>query len=215
MLDQHDPEAWGWLLKRLVDNQSWEEAKKVGEGAMFVAIYDEQVHINYGRALAAAGDHTRARFTNTRARFSVSRTTKIVATANALEAASSLVAQKKISEAKAKLDEAKRLDPANAEIAKVKNPLATAPEFYRARGNSTFDSNTAGEQRVCGAACDLEIFFPRLCIWGFEHLERHAFERGEDRDEHERMAVFFLSTCDVRQNVHERRAKRLAHRVER
>ncbi len=120
MLDQHDPKAWGWLLKRLVDNQSWDEAKKVGEGAMFVAIYDEHVHINYGRALAATGDHTRAIYEYESALL-CQPNNEDAATANALEAAS-LVAQKKIPEAKAKLDEAKRLDPANTEIAKVKIP---------------------------------------------------------------------------------------------
>jgi len=120
MLDQHDPKVWGWLLNRLVENQSWDEAKKVGEGAMFVAIYDEHVHINYGRALAALGEHDRAIYEFESALL-CQPNNEDAATANALEAAS-LVAQKKIKEAKAKLDEAKRLDPTNVEIAKVKIP---------------------------------------------------------------------------------------------
>lgn len=120
MLEQHDPKAWGWLLKRLVDDKDWTEAKKVGEGAMFVAIYDENVHMNYGRALAATGDQTRAIYEYESALL-CQPNNEDAATANALEA-ESLVAQKKIAEAKTKLDEAKRLDPNNAEIAKVKIP---------------------------------------------------------------------------------------------
>ncbi len=120
MLDQHDPKVWGWLLKRLVDGQMWDEAKKVGEGAIFVAVYDEHVHINYGRALAATGDHDRAIFEYESALL-CQPNNEDAATANALEAAS-LAAQKKTTEAKAKLDEAKRLDPNNAEIPKVKIP---------------------------------------------------------------------------------------------
>ncbi len=120
MLDQHDPKVWGWLLKRLVDNQQWDEAKKVGEGAVFVAVYDENVHTNYGRALAATGDHTRAVFEYESALL-CEPNAEDAATAHAL-AAASLVALKRNADAKTHLEEAKRLDPNNAEIKNVKLP---------------------------------------------------------------------------------------------
>jgi len=120
MLDQHDPKVWGWLLKRLVDNKMWDEAKKVGEGAMFVAIYDEHVHTNYGKALAATGLHERAVFEFESALL-CEPNAEDAATAHAL-AASSLVALKRNADAKTHLDEAKRLDPNNAEIKNVKIP---------------------------------------------------------------------------------------------
>jgi tetratricopeptide (TPR) repeat protein len=120
MLDQHDPKVWGWLLKRLVANQMWDEAKKVGEGAMFVAIYDEHVHTNYGKALAATGLHERAVFEYESALL-CEPNAEDAATAHAL-AAASLVALKRNTDAKTHLDEAKRLDPNNAEIKNVKIP---------------------------------------------------------------------------------------------
>lgn len=120
MLDQHDPKVWGWLLKRLVDNQMWDEAKKVGEGAMFVAIYDEHVHTNYGKALAATGLHERAVYEYESALL-CEPNAEDAATAHAL-AAASLVALKRNPDAKKHLDEAKRLDPNNAEIKNVKIP---------------------------------------------------------------------------------------------
>ena len=120
MLDQHDRKVWGALLKHLVEDQQWAEARKVGEGAMFVAIYDEHVHTNYGRALAALGDHERAVYEYESALL-CQPNSEDAATAHALEA-QSLVALKRVGEAKSQLDEAKRLDPNCAEIKNVKIP---------------------------------------------------------------------------------------------
>jgi tetratricopeptide (TPR) repeat protein len=120
MLDQHDPKVWASLLKRLVEGQQWEEARKIGEGAMFVAIYDHHVHTNYARALAALGDHNRAVF-ELESALLCEPEAEDAATIHAL-AAESLAFQKKNAEAKTHLDEAKRLDPNNAEIKNVKLP---------------------------------------------------------------------------------------------
>jgi tetratricopeptide (TPR) repeat protein len=120
MLDQHDPKVWGWLMKRLVDNKMWDEAKKVGEGAMFVAIYDEHVHTNYGKALAATGLHERAVYEYESALL-CEPNAEDAATAHAL-AAQSLFALKRNADAKTHLAEAQRLDPNNAEIKNVKIP---------------------------------------------------------------------------------------------
>src|SRR5262249_918116 len=35
-LDQHDRKVWGLLLQKLVDRGLWEQARQVGEGALFV-----------------------------------------------------------------------------------------------------------------------------------------------------------------------------------
>ena len=40
--------------------RSGTKRRRVGEGAVFVAVYDEHVHTNYGKALAAHGEHDRA-----------------------------------------------------------------------------------------------------------------------------------------------------------
>jgi len=120
MLDQHDPKLWGALLKHLVDDKQWADAKKIGESALFVAIYDEHVHTNYGRALAALGEHDRAVFEFESALLCEPKADD-AATAHAL-AAESLLALHRTADAKSHYDEAKRLDPTNAELKNVKMP---------------------------------------------------------------------------------------------
>jgi cellulose synthase operon protein C len=61
-LDQHDRRAYRLLLERLVEGGQWDEAKRVGEAALFVDLQSEAVHVGYARALAATGDHERASF---------------------------------------------------------------------------------------------------------------------------------------------------------
>jgi tetratricopeptide (TPR) repeat protein len=62
MLDQHNREAWDMLLQLLVDSKQWDEAKKVGEGAVYVDLESPVMHLNYARALAATGAHDKAVF---------------------------------------------------------------------------------------------------------------------------------------------------------
>lgn len=54
-LDQHDRRVWNRLLAILLDKGQWEEARKVGESAMFVDVFNPTTHRNYARALARTG----------------------------------------------------------------------------------------------------------------------------------------------------------------
>lgn len=60
VLEQHDRVAWTRLLEGLVARGKWEEAAKVGEGAVFVDLANPEVHRLYARALARTGRHVTA-----------------------------------------------------------------------------------------------------------------------------------------------------------
>jgi cellulose synthase operon protein C len=60
MIDQHDRRVWGMLLERLVERGLWEEARKVGESAMFIDVQNPKVHRLYARALARTGNFVSA-----------------------------------------------------------------------------------------------------------------------------------------------------------
>ncbi len=55
MLDQHDRKVWNLLLEHLLANGEWEEARKVGESAMFIDVHNWKTHRLYARALARTG----------------------------------------------------------------------------------------------------------------------------------------------------------------
>jgi tetratricopeptide (TPR) repeat protein len=112
-LEQHDGKVWRLLLTRLVDAQRWEEAAKIGEGALFVDIDNAGTHLAYGRALAATNRHGDAAF-ELESVFSCNPKPAEAASAHAL-LAKELAAQKKVPEAKKHLDEARRLDPNTAD----------------------------------------------------------------------------------------------------
>jgi cellulose synthase operon protein C len=61
-LDQHDRRAYKLLLDALVVGKQWDEARRVGEAAMYVDVESAEIHVNYARALSATGDHARASF---------------------------------------------------------------------------------------------------------------------------------------------------------
>ena len=54
-LDQHDRRVWRRLLELLVARGAWEEARQVGESAMFIDVANPAVHRLYARALARRG----------------------------------------------------------------------------------------------------------------------------------------------------------------
>jgi tetratricopeptide (TPR) repeat protein len=62
MLDQHDRKAWTMLIEKLVELKRWDEAKRVGEGALYVDVQSAAIHLAYARALGATGDHDNAVF---------------------------------------------------------------------------------------------------------------------------------------------------------
>ena len=62
LLDQHDRRVWLRLLKMLVERGHWEEARKAGEGAIFVDVANPEVHRLYARALARTGNQVSAIF---------------------------------------------------------------------------------------------------------------------------------------------------------
>ncbi|MDP8998758.1 MAG: hypothetical protein M3O46_01455, partial [Myxococcota bacterium] len=61
-LDQHDRRTYKLLLEKLVMSGRWDEAKRVGEAALYVDISSPATHVGYGRALSATGDHRSASF---------------------------------------------------------------------------------------------------------------------------------------------------------
>jgi Flp pilus assembly protein TadD/predicted negative regulator of RcsB-dependent stress response len=62
MLDQHGRKVWNLLLEQLVEIGNWEEAVKVGEGAMFIDVKNWKTHRLYARALARTGRFVSAIF---------------------------------------------------------------------------------------------------------------------------------------------------------
>ncbi|HEY2517703.1 MAG TPA: hypothetical protein VGI39_42835, partial [Polyangiaceae bacterium] len=119
-LDQHDRKVWHLLLGRLVDAAQWDEAKKVGESAMFVDVENAQVHTLYARALAGTGAHDKAVY-ELESALLCDGSAKDTATAHAL-LARELVALRRGAEARPHLAEALKLDPQNADAAAVKIP---------------------------------------------------------------------------------------------
>jgi Tfp pilus assembly protein PilF len=119
-LEQHDKKIWRLLLEKLVAQKQWDEARRVGESAIFVDVTGGPTHVLYARALAAQNAHDKAAFELETALLTGIKE-KERATAHGL-LAQSLVALKKPAEATKQRDEALKLDPENAEAKAVKLP---------------------------------------------------------------------------------------------
>jgi tetratricopeptide (TPR) repeat protein len=117
-LDQHDRRAYRLLLDKLVAARRWDEAKRVGEAALYVDIASSAVHVGYARALSAAGNHGTAAFELESAILCNSKPQER-ATAHAL-LARERVALGDAAGARAHRDEALRLDPDNVEARGLK-----------------------------------------------------------------------------------------------
>jgi tetratricopeptide (TPR) repeat protein len=119
-LEQHDKKIWRMLLEKLVAQKAWDEARRVGESAVFVDVTGGATHILYARALAAQNAHDKAVFELETALLTGIKE-KEKATAHGL-LAQSLAALKKNVDAAKHRDEALKLDPENAEAKAVKLP---------------------------------------------------------------------------------------------
>jgi cellulose synthase operon protein C len=119
-LEQHDRKVWAMLLERLIDRKLWEEARTVGEAAVYVDVTGGAAHMGYARALSALGAHDKAAFEAETASL-CKMEKKDVAAAHVL-AASSLLALKKNKEAAAHRDEALRIAPDDAAAKALKIP---------------------------------------------------------------------------------------------
>jgi len=118
-LDQHDRDGeWKVLLKSLVDAGRWEEARRVGEAALYVDVESAAVHVGYARALSATGDHQGAAFELESALLCEAKAQE-KATAHALLARERL-ALGDAAGAREQRDEALKLDPENAEARAVR-----------------------------------------------------------------------------------------------
>jgi tetratricopeptide (TPR) repeat protein len=117
-LDQHDRRAYKLLLETLIAGKRWDEAKRVGESALYVDVENAEMHVNYARALSATGDHSTAAFELESALLCDAKPADR-AKALALLAAERL-ALGDVTAARARRDEALKLDPTNAEARALK-----------------------------------------------------------------------------------------------
>lgn len=117
-IDQHDRRVWKLLLDKLVALQRWDEAKRVGESALYVDVESGAVHVDYARALAATGDHSTAAFELESALLCDGKPQE-KATAHAL-LAREYAALGDVGASRTHRDEALRLDPGNAEARQLK-----------------------------------------------------------------------------------------------
>jgi Tfp pilus assembly protein PilF len=119
-LEQHDRKIWRLYLEKLVAQKKWDDARRVGEGAVFVDVTGAPTHVLYARALAAGGAHAKAAYELDTTLLGTLKD-KEKASAHAL-LAKELVALQKPADAKKHLDEAVKLDPDNADAKDVKLP---------------------------------------------------------------------------------------------
>jgi Tfp pilus assembly protein PilF len=117
-LDQHDRHAYNLLLGRLVSAHRWEEARQVGQAAIYVDLASAVVHMDYAQALAATADHELAAFEFESALLCDSKPHE-KATAHALLARERLALGDPAS-ARMHRDQALKLDPDNAEARALK-----------------------------------------------------------------------------------------------
>ena len=117
-LEQHDKKIWRMLLEKLVAQKQWDEARRVGESAIFVDVTGGPTHVLYARVLAAQNAHDKAIYELDSALLTKMKPQETAA-AHVLYA-QSLLALKKNADAGKHRDEALKLDPENADAKALK-----------------------------------------------------------------------------------------------
>jgi Tfp pilus assembly protein PilF len=117
-LDQHDRRAYRLLLSSLVAGKHWDEARAVGEAALYVDVESAEIHVDYARALSATGDHVAASYELESALLCESKPPERAA-------ALALLARERLAVgdaagARARRDEALQLDPTSPEARTLK-----------------------------------------------------------------------------------------------
>lgn len=118
-LEQHDKKVWRMLLEKLVAQKQWDEARKVGEGAIFVDVTGGPTHALYARALAAQNAHAEAAYELETALLAKAKDKAEEAETHAL-LAQEYAALKRTDDAKKHREEALKLDPDNADAKALK-----------------------------------------------------------------------------------------------
>jgi tetratricopeptide (TPR) repeat protein len=113
-LDQHDRRVWRRLIARLIEKKAWPEAKRVGEGSIYVDVHGAETHALYAEALAGGGEPDKAAFEAETALLGEKLTAPLAARAHVVLAKAHL-AKNDVAKARAARDEALRQDPNNAE----------------------------------------------------------------------------------------------------
>ncbi|HEX3770923.1 MAG TPA: hypothetical protein VHV30_08675, partial [Polyangiaceae bacterium] len=117
-LDQHDRRAYELLLDALIAGKRWDEARRVGESAIYVDVESASMHVNYARALSATGDHATASFELESALLCDAKPADRATALGLL--AGERAALGDAAGARERRDEALKLDPSNAEARALK-----------------------------------------------------------------------------------------------
>ncbi len=113
-IDQHDRRVWRRLMARLLEKKAFAEAKRVGEGSIFVDVHGAETHALYAEALAGGAEPDKALFEAETALMGEKLTAPLAARAQVVMARAYL-AKNDAAKARAARDEALRQDPNNAE----------------------------------------------------------------------------------------------------
>ena len=118
-LEQHDKKVWRMLLEHLVAQKQWDEARKVGESAVFVDVTGGPTHVLYAKVLSQQGAHETAAYELETSLLCPAKDKPEQATREALLAQEYLSLGKKADAQKHK-DAALKLDPDNADAKGLK-----------------------------------------------------------------------------------------------
>ena len=120
-IDQHDRRVWRRLIARLIEKKAWAEAKRVGEGSIYVDVHGAETHALYAEALSGGGEPDKALYEAETTLLGEKLTAPLAARAQVVMAKAYL-AKNDPTKARAARDEALRQDPANADATALAVP---------------------------------------------------------------------------------------------